>query len=119
MDGKANYIIKKLFKAFISNPQQLPDKTIESFYKNYDGNYLDKTINRDKEMGLYFSPALIGDLRGKLKGDHFKNCNDNRYKCALLRTICDYVSGMTDNYALNQYELLYGTKQRELREFNL
>ncbi|MHA1853823.1 MAG: hypothetical protein ACTSUF_10025, partial [Candidatus Heimdallarchaeaceae archaeon] len=50
---------------------------------------------------------------------HFKNCNNNRYKCALLRTICDYVSGMTDNYALNQYELLYGTKQRELREFNL
>ena len=41
------------------------------------------------------------------------------YICALLRTICDYVSGMTDNYALNQYELLYGTKQRELREFNL
>jgi len=114
MDGKANYIIKKLFKAFISNPQQLPDKTIISFYRNYDGNYLDKTINRDKKMGLYFSPALIGDLREKLKVDHFKNCNDNRYKCALLRTICDYVSGMTDNYALNQYELLYGTKQREL-----
>jgi len=114
MDGKANYIIKKLFKAFISNPQQLPDKTIISFYRNYDGNYLDKNINRDKKMGLYFSPALIGDLREKLKVDHFKNCNDNRYKCALLRTICDYVSGMTDNYALNQYELLYGTKQREL-----
>jgi len=119
MDGKANYIIKRLFKAYLSNPQQLPDKTIISFYRNYNENYLDKAINRDKKMGLYFSPTLVGDLREKLKGDHFTNCNDNRYKCTLLRTICDYVSGMTDNYALNQYELLYGTKQRELREFNL
>ena len=119
MDGKANYIIKRLFRAYLSNPQQLPDKTIISFYKNYNENYLDKAINKDKEMGLYFSLALVGDLRGKLKEDYFTDCNDNRYKCALLRTICDYVSGMTDNYALNQYELLYGTKQRELREFNL
>jgi len=119
MDGKANYIIKRLFKAFISNPQQLPDKTIISFYRNYNENSHGQVINRDKEIGLRFLPALVGDLREKLKEDHFKNCNDNRYRCALIRTICDYVSGMTDNYALNQYELLYGTKQRELREFNL
>ena len=118
MDGKANYIIKKLFKAFISNPQQLPDKTIESFYKNYNKN-LTRTISEKKKEKIFSLPHLYGDLRERLKKDHFKNCNNNRYKCALLRTICDYVSGMTDNYALNQYELLYGTKQRELREFNL
>ena len=118
MDGKANYIIKRLFKAYLSNPQQLPDKTIESFYKNYNKN-VTETIS-EKEKGKIFSlPRLYGDLREKLKEDYFKNCNDNAYKCALLRTICDYVSGMTDNYALNQYELLYGTKQRELREFNI
>jgi dGTPase len=119
MDGKANYIIKKLFKAYLSNPQQLPDKTIVSFYKNYNESYVKRAINKNKKTGLHFSPAFVGGLREKLKEDHFKNYNDNRYKCALLRTICDYVSGMTDNYALNQYELLYGTKQRELREFNL
>jgi len=116
MDGKANYIIKRLFKAYLSNPQQLPDKTIKSFYRNYNENYLNRAINKDKKMDLYFSPALVGDLRVKLKRDNFKNCNDNRYRCALLRTICDYVSGMTDNYALNRYELLYGTKQRELNK---
>jgi len=119
MDGKANYIIKRLFKAYLSNPQQLPDKTIISFYRNYNENYLNKAINKDRKMDLYFSPALVGDLREKLKRDNFTNCNNKKYRCALLRTICDYVSGMTDNYALNQYELLYGTKQRELREINL
>lgn len=116
MDGKANYIIKRLFKAYLSNPQQLPDKTIISFYRNYNENYLNRAINKDKKMDLYFSPALIGDLREKLKRDNFTNCNNKKYRCALLRTICDYVSGMTDNYALNQYELLYGTKQRELNK---
>ena len=118
MDGKANYIIKRLFKAYLSNPQQLPDKTIESFYKNYNINITGTISEKEKEK-LFSLPRLYGDLRERLKEDHFKKCNDNRYKCALLRTICDYVSGMTDNYALNQYELLYGTKQRELREFNL
>jgi len=118
MDGKANYIIKRSFKAYLSNPQQLPDKTIESFYKNYNRN-LTRAIGERKKEKKFSLPHLYGDLRERLKEDHFKNCNNNRYKCALLRTICDYVSGMTDNYALNQYELLYGTKQRELREFNL
>jgi len=118
MDGKANYIIKRLFKAYLSNPQQLPDKTIESFYKNYNKN-LTGTIGEKEKEKIFSLPRLYGDLREKLKEDYFKNCNDNVYKCALLRTICDYVSGMTDNYALNQYELLYGTKQRELREFNI
>lgn len=118
MDGKANYIIKRLFKAYLSNPQQLPDKTIESFYKNYNRN-LTRSISERKKEKKFSRPHLYGDLRERLKEDHFKNCNNNRYKCALLRTICDYVSGMTDNYALNKYELLYGTKQGELREFNL
>jgi len=117
MDGKANYIIKKLFKAFISNPQQLPDKTIISFYRSYNKNIFNSYINKKGELPS--TPILVGNLRDELKTDHSKNYNNNEYKCSLLRTICDYISGMTDNYALNQYELLYGTKQRELREFNL
>jgi len=58
IDGKANYIIKRLFKAYLSNPQQLPDKTIISFYRNYNENYLDQAINRDKEMGFYSPPCF-------------------------------------------------------------
>jgi len=34
MGGKSNYVINKLFKAYLNNPQQLPDKTIISLYKN-------------------------------------------------------------------------------------
>lgn len=117
MDGKSNYIIKRLFKAYLSNPQQLPDKTIISFYRNYNKNIFNSYINKKGELPS--TPILVGNLRDELKTDHSKNYNNNEYKCSLLRTICDYISGMTDNFALNQYELLYGTKQRELREFNI
>jgi len=117
MDGKSNYIIKRLFKAYLSNPQQLPDKTIISFYNNYNENIFNSYINKKGELPS--TAILVGNLRNELKTDHSKNYNNNEYKCSLLRTICDYISGMTDNFALNQYELLYGTKQRELREFNL
>jgi len=117
MDGKSNYIIKRLFKAYLSNPQQLPDKTIISFYNNYNENIFNSYINKKGELPS--TAILVGNLRNELKTDHSKNYNNNEYKCSLLRTICDYISGMTDNFALNQYELLYGTRQRELREFNL
>ncbi len=37
MDGKADFIIRQLFKAYLSNPQQLPDKTI-TLWKMHDWN---------------------------------------------------------------------------------
>jgi len=108
-----------LFKAYLSNPQQLPDKTIVSFYRNYDEKYLNMAINKEKKRDMSISPALVGNLREKLKKDYFQKNNDSMFCCTLKRTICDYVSGMTDNYTLDQHELLYGTKQKELRLFNL
>jgi len=34
MDGKADFIIRQLFKAYVTNPQQLPDRTILNLYRN-------------------------------------------------------------------------------------
>lgn len=42
--------------------------------------------------------SFIGGVRSELKTNYEKNDNQ-QYKHALLRTICDYISGMTDNYA--------------------
>jgi dGTPase len=97
MDGKAEYIIKKIFEAFNQNPQQLPDRTILYFFENYKkDNYLNKDV------------INIGQLRIELRTSFNTNA-DPKLKCALLRTICDYITGMTDNFAYNQYELLYGS----------
>lgn len=46
MDGKSKYIIKKLFEAYLTNPQQLPDKTILHLYINWIENPDDTLIKR-------------------------------------------------------------------------
>lgn len=97
MDGKGNFIIRELFKAYLTNPQQLPDKTIMQLFYNYDGRKLEAS----KSDRLTF----IGDLRDELQELHAKN--DNIYKGILMRNICDYIAGMTDKYALSLYSQLY------------
>lgn len=92
MDGKADYIIRQSIKAYLSNPQQLNDQTIVSLYRNW------KTDN--------FEEMNIGSFRQELRRDH--STGDQTYKNALLRTVCDFVAGMTDQYALKKYEQLYG-----------
>ena len=33
---------------------------------------------------------------------------DKRRDILIMRIICDYISGMTDSFAINEYEKLYG-----------
>jgi len=101
MDGKSSFIISKLIKAFISNPQQLPDSTILSIFRNYEDYNVDDNVDRK-------SFAEIVALKREETNRHYYDHTNNDFKIALLRTICDYIAGMTDNYALSQYEMLYG-----------
>lgn len=81
MDGKGQYIIRRIFEAYMSNPCQLPDDVIQSFYNN---------------IGVQ---GKRSDLKGHVSG------NENQ----LMRTIADYIGGMTDSCAYSQFNLLYGT----------
>lgn len=100
MDGIGNYVIRKLFEAYVNNPQQLPDKTIVSLYRNLmsEGGLVD--YREDNVVS-------VGKLRNKLESDHNKYFTDDDYRYALLRTICDYISGMTDRYAMEEHKKLY------------
>ncbi len=101
MDGKSNYIILQLVKAFLTNPQQLPDSTIISIYRNSSNFDLDKALEK-----IPLS-EVTAQKRNELQRD-YHNHKLEGFKIALLRTICDYIAGMTDQYALDQYEMLYG-----------
>ena len=91
MDGKGAYIIRRLFEAYLSNPSQLPDEEIARFYS-----------------AIRVNGKTMGEMRGQMNSyrntDHRRNC--------LMRVITDYIAGMTDAYAYNQYDLLYGTVVR-------
>ena len=117
MDGKGAYIIRKLFRAYLSNPQQLPNEYVNRFIKVELGRNLD----RDK------LEQLKNILRIELKDNYTENINVWKdYECrevlriistnnelsrmtydALIRVIFDYIAGMTDSYATSQRIDLY------------
>lgn len=89
MDGKGAYIIRRLFEAYMSNPTQLPDEEIVNFYASIRS----------------ITGKTIGQMRGEI--NNFRNTEQRRNH--LMRVITDYIASMTDAYAYNQYDLLYGT----------
>lgn len=89
MDGKGAYIIRKLFEAYLSNPTQLPDFAIRNFYNM-----------------ISMSVTDIGEMRGQMNDYR----NTEARKNSLMRAIADYIGGMTDSYAYDQFDMLYGTK---------
>ncbi len=124
MDGRAEFLLRRLFKAFISNPQQLPDNTLLAFKRNIDLEYKNSSQHNNKSIEKIENYKEIGHLRVNL--DKFLNGIDNeavdgvfydftKNRAILLRTICDYVSGMTDRRATSEYQRLYGI-EKDIRE---
>ena len=171
-DGKANYVIKRLFKAYYSNPRQMSDSSLKRLsriilsnseifditlneYKDDHGNpieiknivfsesepdlvnklieYLKLEIDL-KELSLHLipldsiylkhgeeklklNPDCVRDVNkiGRNEAIHSKNADIKFVKCILedhyayLSVICDQISSMTDNFANNEYALLYQT----------
>lgn len=84
MDGKAKYIVRKLYEAFTNNPDQLPDTSLFS-YAQLQG--LGHTISR---------------------ADILNHKTDNVE--LMHRCIVDYIGGMTDQFAYDEFDRLYGTR---------
>lgn len=122
MDGKSQFMLGQIVKSYIDNPQQLPLKTIFSVLQNYV-----EIVQQHEEVDTYkkldalksfvknfkFDPAsneLNSSLRDYLTELNMKN--SVLYKISLLRTITDYLSGMTDNFAIGLYESLYGFSRK-------
>lgn len=106
MDGKASYIIKQLVKAYLTNPQQLPDKTIISIVDDWC-----KSNGVEENSEPYMTMASRS--RERLK--EIMNKDDPDIRAILLRRICDFIAGMTDQFAINCFERLYGAKGYEYR----
>lgn len=117
MDGKGAYVIRKLIRAYLSNPQQLPNEYVNRLIKVELARLL---VPED------FS-TLKTELKSKLKENYVENWSIWKdYECrevlriisgddrlssisydALIRVIFDYIAGMTDSYATSQHNQLY------------
>ena len=78
-NDKAEYLIKQLFKAFVTHPKQLPDYVLKRYAKL---------------KNVQFDRLSMDDLQ-------------MRYDSAFVRTVCDHIAGMTDQFASREYKRLY------------
>lgn len=100
MDGRGTYIIRKLLKAYLTNPSQLSDPTLVAIENIYRG----RTTGR---KAIYdYRETELGNLRNQINSLSKKS--DKAFQLSLLRGLCDHIAGMTDNYAITEYKRLYG-----------
>ena len=98
MDGKGNYIIRGLFKAYLTNPRQLHDSTIYYVFRQFEPD-------KNKEWAD-ISKEDLGKMRNRMDTASLKS--DDRFQICLLRGICDHLAGMTDGFATQEHKNLYG-----------
>lgn len=96
MDGKGRYIINRLFKAYLSNPNQLKDDTLCFVFRIYERKFNERPDR---------SPSEVSKIREEVSHASFKS--DPAFQISLLRGICDHIAGMTDRYAFHEYGELY------------
>lgn len=86
---------------------QYQKKFDETLSRKIDDWLLPDFFIHDSEL----IPKVVGNLRNLLITDQ----TDNNFKPFLMRTICDYISGMTDSYAINEFHNLYGHKCLQIK----
>jgi len=121
MDGKGAYIVRKLMRAYISNPQQLPNQYINRLIKIELERFLGQheykrvideiksrlsTLSTDVAENTLSWPDYICREALKIIGEN-KKIYEKIFP-VLIRVIFDYIAGMSDSFASSQYLELYG-----------
>lgn len=103
-DNKASNIITKLFKAYYSDPRLLHRGTIERIYIEMRS----VPDNKVSDNVIHFSTGDIDLVRKEI--EKIKESGTEEYKIkkkVLVRCIVDYIAGMTDSYATDEYNRIY------------
>ena len=112
MDGKGRFILRQLWKAYVTNPQQLPDRAILRLIETVQiPAFRDVSLRERLD-----SSEKIGRAREALTKVN-KIAQHRMVQKALTRIICDHIAGMTDEMALEEHRRLYSSHEevKELR----
>lgn len=100
-DSKSEYIINKLFDAYYTNPRQLPFSTfirINREIHRFTNNVVDIRNGSselvEKEIRIY-------------QGQNIENEEQLLKHKIFIRSIADFIAGMTDDFANSQFKKLY------------
>lgn len=103
-DYTSESIITTLFNSYLKNPKLLPDSALRRLFKEIKIAGLDVIDFRDSEV------SIISKEIDKIKKYSYSDSElDENYAVKLdklLHVIVDHISGMTDNYAINEYNRL-------------
>ena len=103
-DNNAHTIVKGLFKAYYNNPRLLHKGTQRKLYinlRNVSQNVVDFEYGNyeiiKEEFDLITGYDFNNDSTSELAKEYYEK------RCVLVRIICDFIAGMTDTYASNEY----------------
>ncbi len=117
MDGRSEYIVRRLLRAYKSNPQQLPDMYINRLMKEELFRFLSDQANGimekiRNELGYKIDPGDVEkwhnyECRNALRVLLDDPETETLISPILMRVIFDYVAFMTDRSAYEEYRELY------------
>lgn len=105
-DSNAETIVAGLFKAYYNNPKLLHKGTlirIMNEFKRQTYNVIDFTNSNYVVVGDELNIIVNADLRDSSQFDDNKKKEYVYKRRMIVRAICDYISGMTDSYAISEY----------------
>ena len=111
MNAKGQYIIRKLFQAYATHPQQLPDISIVQFMvETHEKNSLSGSSYPDMASAYKLSSGKVRSDFDEFWNDKSENAESKKFAVCvcMMRKICDHIASMTDHYAVEEYEKLYG-----------
>jgi dGTPase len=103
MNGKSRFVLRQIIKAYLTNPKQLPDHVLELYAEVCSVPTLKELIKHINSNDS--TPKNIRYLNKEIFEDNQKYIIRDK---AFLRLLSDYIASMTDLYALQQYQKLYG-----------
>lgn len=104
-DNNGATIISSLFKAYYKDPRLLHRGTQRRIYietRRYTQNVIDFEFGNHKVINDEIRNITDSDLSDPRLGLEFYNEYKIKRKI-LVRNICDFIAGMTDTYAINEY----------------
>lgn len=103
-DKNSEEIIRVLFNAYYQNPQLLHSGTKRKIYNDFvEHKYPDGPIKDIIDLENS-SPKVIREEFSKITQISPQDDEYKAKKKILVRDICDYISGMTDSYAIEEYK---------------
>jgi len=120
-DNNAESIITELFKAYYNNPRLIHKDYLKRIYIDFKNsnnpdvstNIID-FINGDFKLVKYELEKITKlEIKRTVNIDDNEDCEIRTYieywekRKILVRAIADYISGMTDNYAISEYNSIY------------